>query len=641
MPAPRSTRRSNLWHATGCWWKGTYPGNTPVTAVRLADNGRCGKPCTEIGADMSGRRRRGDGWDEGRRDAHDDRRDPWRDSGAYDWAAVRDRQRGDATDRPGASASSAAPGGRGTRDGYGAAGGAQASGYERAGYDNGRYDAGAGYGGQRGAANGYSTAGYSGNDYTDSGYPAGRPAASETYQGASYGANGYGAGGYEATSYDATSYDVGYRGATGAYGAAYGRDAGYGSVANSANGGPGSGYVPEFMPAGNDDANDGQPGTPRPIGRLSIYTLHDDKTAEFDRLAERAAEGVKAAEPDTLVFVIHVVPKAPAQRIVYEIYRDRAAFESHERQPHIQQFAADCASCVLATNIIDLRLKYAKVAALGAMSSDAPAPQRASWTPRALESAAPVASFTPAEDRYATANGQYTANGHEQYSQSAQYGNTGNGAYGADNSQYGGTGAYSAAAGAANGGYSASNGASGYSSSNGYPSSNGYAGANGYSSANGYQGASGYSGASGYANGSGYSGSAASSSGTAGYSNGAGYSGAASGATGYANGTAGYANGSGAYANGNGAYANGSSYQNPSYSANGGYSAAAQTGYSAAASGYGTAGYAESADSQYATGRYRELPSGQADAGGYSGSTGAYQDDRGRTSRGQASEGQR
>ena len=120
-------------------------------------------------------------------------------------------------------------------------------------------------------------------------------------------------------------------------------------------------------PADADDAAPGAPaGTPRPIGRLSIYTLLDDKVAEFDRLAERAAEGVRTTEPDTLVYVIHVVPKAPMQRIVYEIYRDRAAFESHERQPHIRRFMADRASCVLATNIIDLRLKYAKVAALGA-----------------------------------------------------------------------------------------------------------------------------------------------------------------------------------------------------------------------------------------------------------------------------------
>ncbi|HEY7260536.1 MAG TPA: antibiotic biosynthesis monooxygenase [Trebonia sp.] len=98
----------------------------------------------------------------------------------------------------------------------------------------------------------------------------------------------------------------------------------------------------------------------------------DDKAAEFDRLAELAAEGVRTAEPDTLVYVIHVVPKAPMQRIIYEIYSDRAAFESHERQPHIRRFAADRKSCVLATNVIDLRLKYAKVSALGGAPSAAP-----------------------------------------------------------------------------------------------------------------------------------------------------------------------------------------------------------------------------------------------------------------------------
>ncbi|HTR95777.1 MAG TPA: antibiotic biosynthesis monooxygenase [Trebonia sp.] len=596
---------------------------------------------------MSGRRRRGDGWDEGRRDANDDRRDPWADGGADDWTG-RDRHRGEAADRFDSPAGSAS--GRGGRDGYRAAGGAQAGGYGRGGYDNLRYDAGSGRS-QRDAANGYAAAGYNGNNgYAETGYASGRTAASDAYQGSGYGNNGYGAGGYEAAGYDATSYDVGYGGDASTGG--YGNDAGYGAGANGVNGRSASGFVPEFTPVGTDDAGDGQPDTPRPIGRLSIYTLHDHKAAEFDLLAERAAEGVKATEPDTLVFVIHVVPKAPMQRIIYEIYRDRAAFESHERQPHIQQFAADCASCVLATNIIDLRLKYAKVAALGAMPSESPSRSQASWTPRALESAAPVASFTPAEDQYATVNGQYAANGREQYSQSAQYGNAGNGAYGTDNSQYGGTGAYSAATAAANGGYSAANGA------NGYPSSNGYSSGSGYSSANGYQGANGYPGANGYANGSGYANpaasSAAGSSGSAGYANSAGYAGAANGyangTTGYANGAAGYANGSsaagyangsGAYANGGSAYASGTSYQNGSSYANGaGYSAAAQnvTGYSAVANGYGTAGYGESADGQYGTGRYRELPSGsEASSGAYSDGTGAYQNDRGRT-RGQATE---
>ena len=64
------------------------------------------------------------------------------------------------------------------------------------------------------------------------------------------------------------------------------------------------------------------------------------------------------------MYVIHLVPNAPLQRIFYEIYRDRAAFDSHESQPYMQRFVAERRACVLATNVIELRLKYAKVAPL-------------------------------------------------------------------------------------------------------------------------------------------------------------------------------------------------------------------------------------------------------------------------------------
>ncbi|HEX4830649.1 MAG TPA: antibiotic biosynthesis monooxygenase [Trebonia sp.] len=142
--------------------------------------------------------------------------------------------------------------------------------------------------------------------------------------------------------------------------------------------------VPVFTPAGQPQAaaaGVSQPAAPaapaatsgsRPYGRLSIFTLLDDKVAEFDRLAEQAAEGVRVMEPDTLVYVMHVVPKAPMQRIIYEIYRDLAAFERHQRQPHIQEFEEGRRPCVLVTNIIDLRLKYAKVAPLQGAPQPAP-----------------------------------------------------------------------------------------------------------------------------------------------------------------------------------------------------------------------------------------------------------------------------
>jgi len=273
---------------------------------------------------MSGRRPRDDGWDDGRRDwdATDSRPDPWADAGA-------DGRSGGGYPAPSfqpmtdqATSYDLAAG----RNGNG-------NGYDSSGYDAPNYGGRAGYGGQNGAANGYQSG-----------------QSSPGYGGAGYADHGYGQGGY-----------------------GYGNDSGYDGRVGFADANGATAFVPEFMSAVADDAAHGGPaGTPRPIGRLSIYTLLNDKAAEFDRLAERAAEGVRATEPDTLVYVIHVVPKAPMQRIVYEIYRDRAAFESHERQPHIQQFMADRASCLLAENIIDLRLKYAKVTALGAAPAAGP-----------------------------------------------------------------------------------------------------------------------------------------------------------------------------------------------------------------------------------------------------------------------------
>ena len=122
-----------------------------------------------------------------------------------------------------------------------------------------------------------------------------------------------------------------------------------------------------------------QPAMAKPYGRILIFTLLEERVADFDRLAEQTAEQVMSAEPDTLVYVIHLVPNAPMQRIFYEIYRDRAAFDRHENQPYMQRFVADRRSLVLATNVIELRLKFAKVAPLPASSPEPalPAIQRA------------------------------------------------------------------------------------------------------------------------------------------------------------------------------------------------------------------------------------------------------------------------
>ena len=113
---------------------------------------------------------------------------------------------------------------------------------------------------------------------------------------------------------------------------------------------------------------------PRPHGLIAIYTLLEDKVADFDRVADEAAEQVRAQEPDTLVYVIHTVPKAPMQRIFYEVYRDRAAYERHEQQPYIKRFVTARRPFVLATNVIELRLKYAKISPLVQAETQVPSP---------------------------------------------------------------------------------------------------------------------------------------------------------------------------------------------------------------------------------------------------------------------------
>jgi quinol monooxygenase YgiN len=146
----------------------------------------------------------------------------------------------------------------------------------------------------------------------------------------------------------------------------------------SVPGGPGGPGADEAALAGAELGRPAGPGgsaaaTPaRPYGRILIFTLLDDRVADFDRLAEQAAEEVRIGEPDTLVYVIHLVPNAPMQRIFYEIYRDRAAFDSHEAQPYMQRFVAERRSCLLATNVIELRLKYAKVAPLPSPQASVP-----------------------------------------------------------------------------------------------------------------------------------------------------------------------------------------------------------------------------------------------------------------------------
>jgi quinol monooxygenase YgiN len=121
-----------------------------------------------------------------------------------------------------------------------------------------------------------------------------------------------------------------------------------------------------YPPHGGLGAAEQQPA--QLFGQIAIYTLLEERVDDFDRLTKQVVKQVRAQEPDTLVYIVHAVPSAPMQRILYEVYRDRAAYESHKRQPYVIAFEADRRPYVLATNIIELGLQQAKVSPLPSVS---------------------------------------------------------------------------------------------------------------------------------------------------------------------------------------------------------------------------------------------------------------------------------
>ncbi|MGV9542382.1 putative quinol monooxygenase [Nocardia beijingensis] len=62
------------------------------------------------------------------------------------------------------------------------------------------------------------------------------------------------------------------------------------------------------------------------------------KAAEFDELVAETVRAITELEPGTLVYATHAVENEPLSRVFYEVYRDRDAFEEHERQPHTKHF---------------------------------------------------------------------------------------------------------------------------------------------------------------------------------------------------------------------------------------------------------------------------------------------------------------
>ncbi len=66
--------------------------------------------------------------------------------------------------------------------------------------------------------------------------------------------------------------------------------------------------------------------------------VDDDAAEKFDALIAELVPQIGSAEPGTLLYVTTTVAGEPLARVFFEVYRDRDAFDAHERQEHVVRF---------------------------------------------------------------------------------------------------------------------------------------------------------------------------------------------------------------------------------------------------------------------------------------------------------------
>ena len=97
------------------------------------------------------------------------------------------------------------------------------------------------------------------------------------------------------------------------------------------------------------------------FGLFVRFTCKDEASAgAYDRLVAETIEAIKTDEPGTLVYASHLVEGQPLQRIFYELYKDKAAFEAHEAASHTRRYLAERGQYLASTDVDWLTLQTGK-----------------------------------------------------------------------------------------------------------------------------------------------------------------------------------------------------------------------------------------------------------------------------------------
>jgi quinol monooxygenase YgiN len=106
-----------------------------------------------------------------------------------------------------------------------------------------------------------------------------------------------------------------------------------------------------------------------PFALVVRFTVRPGAEQQFDALVAETAAGIRDHEPGTVIYACHTVQDQPRQRIFYELYQDRAAFEAHEQTAHTRRFLAERKALLEATEVDFLALADGKTPITGQATS--------------------------------------------------------------------------------------------------------------------------------------------------------------------------------------------------------------------------------------------------------------------------------
>jgi quinol monooxygenase YgiN len=97
-----------------------------------------------------------------------------------------------------------------------------------------------------------------------------------------------------------------------------------------------------------------------PFALVVRFTVRPEAEVSFDDLTARTTHLIRDREPGTLVYATHRVPDSPRVRVFYELYRNRAAFDTHEEQTYVRAFLAEREAMLEATEVTFMDLMDGK-----------------------------------------------------------------------------------------------------------------------------------------------------------------------------------------------------------------------------------------------------------------------------------------